>query len=275
MLDLLRRQYVVEKSRARLDRSSPSNGREDGSINIEDFGEKPETPESAPKKPEDWYETVKRWYERIDKWQKRLPDRRKPKPPREPGFQVDTTRGVDYPLRVEAILRRRGADFENLEISFEDEGSGQKLPGLEQWHDHAPQPDEQPNGPERALDDRAFRSGRRLEALVKGSLDLRGGGVRFGPQRRHGRPPGEPRREAFVGPSLPVKLKSGTVRVALQKLLVNGNESLDVAPVLIFRGLQIEPKDLRAGKLPKSTLRRSRELSMRLRASSRSFGLRI
>jgi hypothetical protein len=40
-----------------------------------------------------------------------------------------------------------------------------------------------------------------------------------------------------------VKLKSGTVRVALQKLLVNGNESLDVAPVLIFRGLQIEPKD--------------------------------
>lgn len=248
MLDLLRRQYVVEK--AELDGPKLAVKRkEDGSINIEDFGEKPETPESAPKKPEDWYETVKRWYERIDKWQKRLPDRRKPKPPREPGFQVDTTRGVDYPFESRPSYAVEELTSKNLEISFEDEGSGQKLPGLEQGTitlrnlTSSPTVQSEPS----TIELSGVVAGSKLS--VKGSLDLRGGGVRFDLNGDTGDLPVS-LVEAFVGPSLPVKLKSGTVRVALQKLLVNGNDSLDVAPLLIFRGLQIEPKDS-SGKIAK------------------------
>lgn len=249
MLELLRRRYVVDE--VALDGPTLSvRRREDGSINIEDLGEKPPGEVEPPaKKAEDWYETAKRWHEKIQKWRERLPElKRRPKPPREPGFKADYSRGVDYPFENRPTYLLHEIKSTNFRVDFQDESSKAPLPSLEQGViairelTSSPTTQDAPTSFELS----GLLGGARL--TLTGEVDLRGDKALFSLTRCDTGDLPASIIEAFVGPSLPVHLKTGTVRVSFDKLSVAGLEGLSVAPVLSFKGITVEPKDPR-GKI--------------------------
>ncbi len=242
MTDLLRRRYVMDE--VSLDGPKLTvKRREDGSINIEDLGEKgPEEPRTQ-KKPEDWYETAKRWYEKVEKWRERLPElKRKAKSPREPGYQADYSRGVDYPFEDRPTYAVNEIKSSNFRIDFEEEGSPAKLATLEQGVISIRELTSSPTtqAAPTSFEISGLLAGTKLS--LNGSLDLRGDKADFKLTGDTGDLPVS-LIEAFIGPSLPVKLKKGTVGVGFPSLSLNGLESLNVAPVLRFKGIELEPKD--------------------------------
>ncbi len=247
MTDLLRRQYVLDE--IALDGPKLTvKRREDGSINLEDLGEKgPEEPQTS-KKPEDWYETAKHWFEKVQKWRERLPELKgKPKPPRERGYRADYSRGVDYPFENRPTYAVHELKSTNFRIDFEEEGSQAKLATFEQGviaiRELTSSPTTQ-SAPT-SFEISGLLAGTKLS--LNGSLDLRGDKADFKLTGDTGDLPVS-LIESFLGPSLPVKLKKGTVGVGFPSLALNGLDSLSVAPVLRFKGLELEPKDPR-GKI--------------------------
>jgi hypothetical protein len=202
--------------------------REDGTINIEDFGEPdPDDKPPAPGEVRDWYETVKRWYERIQKVREKLPER-KSKPPREPGFKADYSRGVTYPFEGRPSYGAREIALEDFEVTFHDDAVKSPIPKLTNGKaaiyevTSAPGVQEQPT--------RFEVSGDLGPAKLKlgGTLDLRGQKTLLNmTETDTGELPASV-IESFVGSSLPVKLTSGTVRVSFNSLLVDGASALRV-----------------------------------------------
>ncbi len=246
MSDILARRYYVDQVAMEGPKLNVQR-REDGSINIEDLGgEKPPEEPSAPgKSPQDWYETLKKWYERLQKARERIPERKKA--PREPGFKADYSRGAEYPLEGRPSYAVHEIVGSNFEVHFEDAASKAKIPPLEKGTikitevTSSPSVQNAPTG----FSLSGVIAGSKLE--VNGSLDLRGGKTALDLNGDTGDLPVS-LVEAFVGASLPVSLKTGTVRVAFTKLALGGVEKLEVAPLLSFKGLTLEPKDPR-GKI--------------------------
>lgn len=243
--DLLRRRYVLDQ----LELEAPKvtvQRRADGTINVEDLGGPPEEsagPEPSGGEAGDWLGTISKWYERLQKVRQKLPGggEKKREEDRRPGVKGDPSRGVTYPYegRPGVILREiRGS---NLEVDFHDASSSSKIPpltsGVIEIHEvtSSPRVQEEPT---------RFRvagelAGSQLE--VKGSVDFRGESFGFQLDADTGDLPCS-LIEAFVGASLPVKLRAGTVRVQLKNLILEPGK-LNLVPTLTFKGVALEPKD--------------------------------
>jgi hypothetical protein len=242
MGDLLSRRYFVDRAAMKGPKISVTR-REDGTINIEDFGEPdPEAKPPAPGEVRDWFETAKRWYERFQKVREKVPER-KPKPPREPGFKADYSRGVTYPFEGRPTYGVREIALEDFEVSFHDDASKAAIPKLTNGKaairevTSAPGVQEKPTSFEISGD----VAGSTLK--LGGTLDLRGQKTVLNLTETDTGELDVKIIEAFVGESLPVKLTSGKVRVSFNSLLVDGVSALRVEPLLTFKGIQLEAKD--------------------------------
>ncbi|MBI4606070.1 MAG: DUF748 domain-containing protein [Planctomycetes bacterium] len=249
MTELLARRYVVDRVAIDAPKVAVTR-REDGTIDIEDFGE-PE-PGAAPPSPgelKDWYETAKRWYERLQKARearKKLPERKRA--PREPGYGADYTRGAAYPFEGRPTYAVREITATGFQVTFRDEARRSPIPPLENGtvtvKEVTSSPGVQSEATSFAVSGQI--AGAKLE--VQGSLDLRGGKSELKLERCDTGDLPASVVDAFVGASLPVKLSGGTVRVSFDRLSLDGAEALEVAPRLAFKGVRLEPRDP-AGKI--------------------------
>jgi hypothetical protein len=245
MTSLLERRYVVDQVAVKAPKLTVTR-REDGTINIGEIGGAP--PETAPQPPEeskDWLGAIKKWYERVQKIREKLPKGdKKETGEKKPG--VDYSRGVTYPFEGRPTVAVREIKGENFEIDFHDESRQEPLPSLKKGTIIISEVTSSPSVQEKptTLELSGEIAGAPLK--VTGTVDLRGERSLFQLDTVTGDLPVE-LIEAFVGPSLPVKLKSGTLGLKA-KVLLDGPEKMEVAPSLSFKKILLDPKDPR-GKI--------------------------
>jgi len=242
--NLLRRRYVVDQLKMEAPRMTVSR-REDGTINVEDFGEPPEetTEPEPPGEPEDWLDTIQKWYEKLQKVREKLPagGEKKEKEGEEPGAKVDYSRGVTYPFEGRPSVIVREIVGSNLEVDFHDASASSKIPPLTngklEIREVTSSPRVQKEPTQFGISGEIAGS----QLLVNGTVDFRGENSSFKLDADTGDLPAS-LIEAFVGASLPVKLQAGTVRVQLKNLILEPGK-LNLAPTLTFKGVDLEPKD--------------------------------
>jgi hypothetical protein len=222
--------------------------RPDGSTNVGDLGEVPEDekPEATepPGDPRDWVATVRKWIDRIQKVREKLPEKKSGE--EEEGkapWSVDYSRGVSYPFQGRPTVEVREIVTKDLEVSFDDATSPQRLPSLADGRltiqNLSSSPGVQDEPTQFSL---TANLGDVQDAVgITGTIDLRDGKSVFDLKAELRNLPAD-LVEAFVGSSLPVDLKSGTISVSTD-LFLDGTETLRLEPKLGFRDLQLEPKD--------------------------------
>jgi hypothetical protein len=247
LIEALRKRVVVEVAELQAPRVSVTR-RPDGSVNVEDIGGAPPEEPSPGEPPRDWVGTIKKWYDRIQKLKKWVPEREKGEKPeeREPGVAVDYSRKVTYPFEGRPSFVARKLVAKDLEITFKDEQGASTIPPLENGRIEI---SEVTSSPSVQSDATTFVLSAEIAGApieVKGTLDLRGEKSLFSIDAVTGDLPVD-LIEAFVGPSLPVDLKTGAVGLTA-KVLIDGADRLEVAPSLKMKGISLEAKDP-AGKI--------------------------
>jgi hypothetical protein len=244
--EFLKGRYVVDQMELSAPRMKMVR-RADGTVNAGDLGGPPEEPPAETKparSPRDWYESLKKWHERIEKVRKWVPSRTSKE--RKPGFTADYSRAATYPFEGRPSFVVRKIAGSNLEIELRDESSAQPLPPLKngklEIRELTSSPTVQAEPTE--LDLSGDLGGTPL--AIKGTVDLRGGKGLFSLNAETGDLPAS-LVAALVGESLPVNLKTGSVSLRA-RVLLDGEDRLEVVPRLAFKKLQLEPKDPR-GKL--------------------------
>lgn len=241
-MSLLARRAIVEEVRLSAPQMLISR-REDGSTNVGDLGEAPEEPETAPEgPPRDWVDTAKRWYDRIEKLRKWVPAKREPEQ-KESGapWQVDYARAVTYPFADRPGIEIHRLIGENLEIGFRDAAEGRALPALKNGTLTIANVTSRPSVQKEPTTFMLKGDVEGAKLSLGGTVDFRGDRSLIDIEVDTGDLPAS-LVAAFVGPSLPVSLREGTIRVR-GKVRLDGAEGILVEPRLAFKDVSLEAKD--------------------------------
>jgi hypothetical protein len=245
MMDALRKRFVVDKVGMQAPKLSVTR-REDGSINVEDIGPPSEETEPGPRA-EDWLGSIKKWYERIQKVREKLGRREgeaKPAPSEEkPGAGVDYDRAVTYPFEGRPGMLVHTIEATGFEIEFADSKASAPLPPLKNGKVVISEVSNSPGTQEVPTTWEVAGEIAGAPLSIKGTLDFRKGAGLFQLDAASVDVPASV-VEAFIAPSLPVKLKEGKVSVDA-KILLDGRDRMEVLPRLAFKGIQLEAKDPR------------------------------
>jgi uncharacterized protein DUF748 len=240
VIEVLRKRFVVEEVELQAPKVSMTR-RPDGSVNVGDLGGSP--PEEAPPEgpPRDWVGTIKKWYDRIQKIKKWVPERGRKPEEREPGVAVDYSRRVTYPFEGRPSFVARKIVGKDLEITFKDEGGSESIPPLKNGRIEVFEVTSSPSVQAEATKFNLSGEIAGAPLKVEGTIDLRGEKSLFSIDAVTGDLP-VALVKAFVGASLPVDLKTGTVGLTA-KVLLDGADRLEVAPALKLKGITLEAKD--------------------------------
>ena len=265
MNHLSRKRFVVEEVAIDTPRLSVDR-RPDGSTNIGDLGgddsESPddEGPDTTDDEPTDWYESAKKWYERIEKLREKMSgdddDESKDDDPgatdESGASEIDYyARRVVYPFlsRPTMIVERvvaKGLEIDFSESKAEADSTGDtasgsfaklsngnlSLTGLSN------RPSKHSEPIRLTLDGTLGTSPLRLEANVDLTKPLSSYSLTFD----SGEIPASI-ISSFVGESLPVSIAKGTIRVRVDQMSLQGDDSIQLKPVLTFRGVELATRD--------------------------------
>jgi hypothetical protein len=216
--------------------------RPDGSVNVEDVGPPVEEgPATTVGDVKGWVDSLKKWHDRIQKIREKLPRKGERKPAEKKGTGVDYSRAATYPFEGRPAFLVRELRSENLDVRFSDASSPQPIPPLEKGVLRVSNLSSSPTTQDEPTTFQIAGAIAGSPLLIEGTLDFRGDRSLISFKIDTGDLPAS-LVEAFAGPSLPVRLKAGTV--GLKAILsLDGADGLLVDPRLSFKKLALEPKD--------------------------------